>query len=161
MPGGRVGLLLHLRMTETRSMDGELTSKSSTIRSCCQITESQKTSAGSLQQPALYPGNKCVKILCILCTPPQAQLPLSISGTHSQSNTGLKPWESSLIPLFHIPHHQIMLALSPKYPKSEHFSTPPPLIHVILFCLNYYSDCRVSSLVTCFSSTQSIFYIAK
>lgn len=63
--------------------------------------------------------------LSILCTPPQPKFPLQIHVTHSQSNAGLKP-KKSWVSVFHILYHQIILALSPKYPKSDHYLKPLP-----------------------------------
>lgn len=81
-----------------------------------------------------------------------------MSVTHSQSNVSLKSSKLSLIPLFHISYHQIILALTPKYPRSDHFSTPPPLVQVILFFLsNYYSNSLVSRII----HPSPIFYTTK
>lgn len=119
-------------MCETRSMDGASWLQHPQLWEVADMLEAAKHPrwhlAGSLQQLAPYLWNSCVKPYIHFCTPPQAKFPFWISGTHSQSNTGLKP-------PFHIPHHQIILALFLKRPTSDHFATPPPLVPVILVFL--------------------------
>lgn len=164
MPGGGVGLLLSTKgcTWQERYMDGVNRLQHPQLRKADVMLElaegTCKCLARSLQKLALYLCNTHVKLLSIVCTP-QPKLPLQIHVTHSPSNADLKP-KKSWVSLFHILYHQTVLALSLKYPKSDHFLTPLRAVHIILFsCLDYWSISLVLlSLIICpspFATEQS------